>query len=508
MLAKLTRRLHSRGNAARLEAPALKGIALLPSEILGDEIFPLVVDLLSSTTVWHRTLLALAKVCKRWRSIVHSTPLLWDRRVSITTYRFSALGYFRRNRMAEKYFEAVRMWVARSAPYPLSISLDCCFDEAVQGVAKDLERGLDILSTAAARLKSLHINAFGVDNAGVVLLRALERLPSGTLHGLTEVHLIFQGDVTSRRTIPFSFAGSEHLRRAKLNVGPRPLDLLSIPWGQLTHLDLTAPPSVCVAVVAQCSNLTSAALHPMDSPLPDNSTGTTTTLTQLTSLRITVSPSLIEAIGDNLVLPALTTLELYHDFGPWPDLGRVLPKLPLGSIQRLTLEFAHDLHSPERMCALFQLTHSVTELSLKGHVWINNAFLDALRADGPRPKLLLPQLSILSVQCRRQLGVDFGVENWQGLIACRVGAGLTHLVYDVTGYSSESDKGFMPGLAASCVDGLKVDMIFHEIHNQNLTERLYKYSTFAYIAAGGDAYLSFSKETTSNRSWTRPAQEV
>ncbi|KAJ7045021.1 hypothetical protein C8F04DRAFT_1067439, partial [Mycena alexandri] len=418
MLAKFKQRLRS----PQENAPVFSGIALLPSEILGGEIFPLVVHDGIHDDLWHRKLLALAGVCTQWRNIVHSTPFLWNRHIRINTWWFSGVGRFRRNRITKKYFEALRMCLARSAPLPVSIWIDWLSQLAVH--RKDFARAVDLISDAAARIESLHISSRSSDDVGACVLRALERLPTSTFQALTEIDFVFLSNVA---LVPFSVMSAPHLRRVKLklpNAGPDPLSFMSIPWLQLTHLTLAAPPLACLAVLARCCNLVSAVLHHMYTSLPDNTAPTTATLVHLTSLRLTVSSTLIQAVG-NLDLPTLTTLELiYHDNMIWPQL-EVFRQLPLHNIQYLTFEFLESA----TLCALLRCTPNVTELKLKECGCIDNAFLNALRADVPWSKLLLPQLEMLSIDWGPVLGDDFDLETLQAMLASRVGAGLRRLVY-------------------------------------------------------------------------------
>ncbi|KAJ7044657.1 hypothetical protein C8F04DRAFT_1069081 [Mycena alexandri] len=353
MLAKFKRRLRSRRNAAQEpnNAPVLAGISLLPSEILGGEIFPLVVHDELHDDLWHRKLLALAGVCTQWRNIIHSTPFLWNQRIRINTRQFSYVGRFRRNRMAKKYLEALRMCLTRSAPFPVTISIDRL---AFRRDRKNSARTADIISGAAVRVESLRMSILHGDDVGVYILRALKRLPIGTLQALTEINFDFLGGAARHPTVSFSLMNAPHLRRVVLSARSNPLNLISIPWPQLTHLTLAAPPLACVAVLAKCISLVSAALFHF---WEDDTAPTTVTLVHLTSLRLTISSTLIQAVG-NLDLPALTTLELIYDDNDmiWPQL-EVLRQLPLHNIQYLTFGFDDEevLESPTL----------VTELKLK-----------------------------------------------------------------------------------------------------------------------------------------------
>ncbi|KAJ7757488.1 hypothetical protein B0H16DRAFT_1721226 [Mycena metata] len=360
MLVKFKQRLHSRRSTAQKSAPVLSGIAFIPSEILGGEIFPLVVD---EDKLWHRALLALASVCTQWRNIVHSTPFLWNQPIRINTLQLFSVGRFRRKRIAKKYFEALRMCLTRSAPLPVSI---CINSPTLIRDRKDFARAVDLISDAAARMEFLRVSSsLHMDDVGVCILRALERLPKGSLNALTEIDFLLLGTAL-HPTVSFSLMNAPRLRRVKLSAGPDPLNLISIPWLQLTQLTLAAPPLGCLAVLARCSNLVSAVLRYMYPSLPDNTASTIATLLRLTSLSLTISSALIQAVG-NLDLPALTTLSFtYRRTGMiWPQL-EVFRRLPLHNIQCLSFELnGEEVLNSATLCTLLRCTPSVTEFTLE-----------------------------------------------------------------------------------------------------------------------------------------------
>ncbi|KAJ7757499.1 hypothetical protein B0H16DRAFT_1885526 [Mycena metata] len=422
MLAKLKQRLRLRRNTAQKSAPVLGGIGLLPFEILGSEIFPRVVHTERLYDPWHSTLLSLACVCTRWRNIVHSTPSLWNQCIWINTRQFSGLQPSRRNRLVEKYFEALRMCLTRSAPLLVSISIDW---SAFEPDRKDFARAVDLISDAAARIEFLRVSSLCKDDAGVCVLRALERLP--TLQALTEIEFSFLGGAVLQ---PFSVMNAPRLRRVNLSAGPDPLNLVSFPWPQLTHLTLAARPLACLAVLAKCSNSVSAVLHHMYTFEP-NDTAPTATLLHLTSLSLTVSATLIQAAG-NLNLPALTSLELIYDGNTMmlPHL-EIFSHLPFGNVRRLTLEFyGAEMIGTATLCALLHCTPSVTAIILKSTTYIHNALVNALvlRAD-VRSKLFIPQLEFFSIGWSVDNG-DLDLEQLKAMLGSWVvGAGLRRVVY-------------------------------------------------------------------------------
>ncbi|KAJ7757509.1 hypothetical protein B0H16DRAFT_1823765 [Mycena metata] len=214
-----------------------------------------------------------------------------------------------------------------------------------------------------------------------------------------------------------------HLRRVELGAGWNPPNSISIPWPQLTHLTLVAPPFAGVAVLAKCSNLVSADLSEMYTFGLDDTALTTATLTHLTSLSLTISSALIQAVG-NLDLPALTTLSFnYRRTGMiWPHLA-VFHQLPLHTIQYLSFELNNDpTLELTTLYALLRCTPNVISLRLKS-TCISNALVSALRTDVPPSDVLLPRLEAFWMEWAT-LGDYFDLENLKAMLSSRVGLGL------------------------------------------------------------------------------------
>jgi len=94
--------------------PAWEQIKHLPVEVLS-EIFILVVKSWSSDLFGHGGLpppMQLARICRTWRQIAFSTPLLWTFiRIVLPTKRLDV------------YEELIREWIARSAGCPLHLQI-------------------------------------------------------------------------------------------------------------------------------------------------------------------------------------------------------------------------------------------------------------------------------------------------------------------------------------------------------------------------------------------------
>ncbi|KAJ7045020.1 hypothetical protein C8F04DRAFT_521768 [Mycena alexandri] len=424
------------------------GIHSLPSEVLAGEIFPLV----AHGDRWRRKILVLDQVCTHWRHILHSSPLLWTNCIPINTRQFSGLSSA--DSLVASYFTAVKMWLARSAPLPVPVSLNW---SAFRPGTDDFSRAVDIFTEISGRWKSLHIDARWAEEATVYVLRALERQSPGTLHALTEV-AFNSFPVWIRAPVPpFTTIPDRQFIR--------PLEVVSIPWSQLTQLGLiSASALTCRTVLLKCTNIVSAGWEGVtedDSNL--SAELSITTLTHLSLLRLSVSQASIRAAG-NLVLPALTTLELLHDARMvWPH-PAVFSLLPLSNIQKLTLNVALDVLESADLCALLRCTPGVTELKLDTPFGIENAFLDALRADGPVTELLLPRLEMLWVHGGPRFIPYSDAENaqlltaFQAMVTSRVGV-LRRLVYKPVVTNKRLRDKLMLAFPAFSVNGLHVEVL-------------------------------------------------
>ncbi|KAJ6541827.1 hypothetical protein B0H19DRAFT_1174822 [Mycena capillaripes] len=246
-------------------------INLLPSEILTGEIFPLVLE---GAVSWLNTLLVLTSVCVHWRTLVNSTPQLWNKCIRIKTKRFTYLPAPGR-REINRYLVNVETWLARSAPLPIPVSLDL------------------YQLCVAPRWETLRIESRGRTEVAPAL-RALERIPEGTFQALIAAYLSLPFKVWPP-IIPSAFASAPHLKCVELRVWTGDVELLPIPWTQLTHFSLAcSEPRACLAAVAKCTNLISAVLECSSSP--GFAQLATATLTHLSALRIRVSPALVHAL--------------------------------------------------------------------------------------------------------------------------------------------------------------------------------------------------------------------
>ncbi|KAJ7033754.1 hypothetical protein C8F04DRAFT_1395924 [Mycena alexandri] len=474
MLAKFKQRLSSRRNASSV----LDGTYLLPSqdlslpihslpfEVLAGEIFPLVVH--SAGDHWLRKILVLDQVCTRWRHILHSSPLLWTNCIPINTIQFS------RQRRAgntgiivAKYLTAVKKGLARSSPLPVHVSLDW---SAFRPGTDDFACAVDVITEPEirGRWKSLHIDVRWAEEATVDVLRALKRQSPDTLDALIEVAFKSFPVWIRDPAAPFTTIPNHGQQRLA------PLEVVSIPWSQLTKLSLMSATSLtCRTVLVKCTNLVSAGLEGVLEDDIDLSALSAATLTRLSSLHLSVSQASMRATG-KLILPALTRLELFYDTRMVRSHPAVFSLLPLHNIQKLTLNVVLDVLESADLCALLRCTPAVTELKLDTPFGIENVFLNALRADVPVTELLLPRLEMLWFHGGPRFIPYSDAENAQALavfqtmVMSRVGV-LRRLVYKPPSLR-RLDKpppvtnkwlrgGLMLAFAAFSVNGLHVEVL-------------------------------------------------
>ncbi|KAF7347401.1 hypothetical protein MVEN_01495900 [Mycena venus] len=415
------RQTHSCTAQISLKGPTSSAyINLLPSEILVAEIFPLILD---GSESWPKSILVLAAVCVKWKSLVHSTPLLWSRCIPIRTWYLPGSGRPLSNgRLVKKYLTAVGTWLSRSAPLPIPVSLNWYNFQALD----EFSRALSILISAAARWDSVCINAQSNTEAVTCAFRALARIPEGTFQSLTEVSLTVShprknGAVEYAKPL-LAFMSAPRLRSVRLfGVLPGNTDLVSMPWTQLTHLSISCPALSCLETLVKCLNVVSAFINclwwdPSDGP----TTLTTTTLRHLETLRMSVCPGLMDYLG-HLNLPALRTLELFYPdddddmVWPFPESFRQFPLTSAPNLQHLKLSlYGQVLTSPD-LCALLRCTPALTQLDLSGYICADNGLFDALSADVPRTQILVPRLEILRLYC----AIDFDGGSLRAMIASR-----------------------------------------------------------------------------------------
>ncbi|KAJ7267344.1 hypothetical protein C8J57DRAFT_364296 [Mycena rebaudengoi] len=252
--------------------------------------------------------LLLCKICRPWRALALSTPQLWAS-VHIAVPSSSRM---------EKMTTMVDNWLSRSGVLPLSLSV------VVSNTAEpdiDVSTLLNSLIHFSSRWKK-----FSLTLPSLLSFSPLSKVSPEHLSMLEHVCVkrqTFHGEPVHSgfevwRSI-FAFIGAPNLRNAFLN--PQLAQCLSLPWGQLRHLNLSNDTSAYIAshtalaILRQCVGLESCVLAvnfdaEIEAPPPEPCR---MEHLQYLSLETSGEESL-SPFCENLQLPNLRFLE-YCDFG-------------------------------------------------------------------------------------------------------------------------------------------------------------------------------------------------
>ncbi|KAF7367577.1 hypothetical protein MSAN_00820900 [Mycena sanguinolenta] len=209
-------------------------IRTLPIELLV-EIFSLAIEDETHIEDAHR----ISQVCSDWRKVAHATPRLWTRAIRVD------LGSQKIDGREQLYADGLEAWLARSAPLPVSISLELYQENSDPRI---LEEVLKI----APRFRSVHCPDFSP-------LRLIRRLAGCRLDSLEELELGIIDSVLSISEHP-AFTMVPRLRKSSITIVSDEPHIL-IPWGQLTDLTLDSDSvDIILDILPQCATLTCASL--------------------------------------------------------------------------------------------------------------------------------------------------------------------------------------------------------------------------------------------------------
>ncbi|KAJ7804091.1 hypothetical protein B0H14DRAFT_2885712 [Mycena olivaceomarginata] len=231
--------------------------------------------------------------------IICDTPRLWSE--GVVDIRLN-------RKLTDPYLSGLKTMFARSAPYPISLSLDHGGKQSSATTAI-----ADIIVPTVQRWRNFEtdLNSF----------LHFSDFPPGTFQALERLHIKGLSELTTSRPI-MAFQSSPRLRSFTLDNVSTKIHLFHLPWGQLTHLDISDESlGGCRNVLLQCSNLIFAKI-------------TTSMEWDLTA----------EAANSPIVvLPFLTTLvvnfELGPDSGPVGGLEAFFSPLALPSLKTIDFEF-------------------------------------------------------------------------------------------------------------------------------------------------------------------------
>jgi hypothetical protein len=346
-----------------------------------------------TSTIFHPTartalskVLCLSQVSPYWRQIVLNTPRLWaDGVLSVD---------LNRSKVDEIYLDGLRDVLARSSPFPITVSLTADGPPYPNSV-------VHVMTQSAKRWRAVDLHMPSFDS--------FASLTPGTFEVLERLQLQDLDDQTNPIT---AFRSSPRLRHLTLYLShdrPSMIHLLHMPWSQLTHLSVHDNSlGACRAVLLQCSNLISARFstsHEWDLA-PQAAESSVVVLPFLKTLSVAFEEASIDEFGGTaafftpLALPSLTSLDLelhpeadaYED---WPTevFSQFLLRSP--SIEHITLLFCQI--DSEGLIALLRHASALKKLEIRNS-WncLDDDSLQALTYDhGDDASPLAPKLQDL-----------------------------------------------------------------------------------------------------------------
>ncbi|KAF7367731.1 hypothetical protein MSAN_00837000 [Mycena sanguinolenta] len=171
--------------------------------------------------------LLLGRICRRWRAVLYSTPMLWSS-IHIPSLRSDWTQHHDRADFFPRLRPVIEQWLERSASYPLDVSLVAGdFDESTPDT-----HPISLLQNFSQRLRRLRFHG------DLRVLLPILRLGTESLPLLRSIHL------STLANQPFSdYPDAVNLLRIpsltaiSLTVMANPL-ALPFKWSQLTHLSL------------------------------------------------------------------------------------------------------------------------------------------------------------------------------------------------------------------------------------------------------------------------------
>ncbi|KAF7347466.1 F-box domain-containing protein [Mycena venus] len=372
----------------------------LPYELLADimlrALAPRVDEWGRITFASPEEVLVLCRICSHWRSVALNTPKLW------VTETFPVTRFY------EPSLTMTKMFLERSAPLPISISLYC-----------QIPYVLPVLVTAAHRWRSFRImydNRDGLDLAAS--LSGIE----GSLEHLEKLQLDYCPDVHAALHV---FQSAPRLHDITLDTKQTTsLIIPPMPCAQLTRLSLKCgSPQWCLNIIMHCKNLVSAKVltTPWLEASEVSDTVETSSLQCMEQLDISVDVrsagvAHLEPFLRRLRLPALKSLTLtlsvrrsrhplFNSFGL--ELISFLARSP-----RVEYLLLCNCVFPEDMPYILECTPHLTELHFhtSDGAEIDDDFFEMLWYDATDPASLVPKLETLDL-------LDVGHGFWEESLA-------------------------------------------------------------------------------------------
>ncbi|KAG6834980.1 hypothetical protein H0H93_005946 [Arthromyces matolae] len=342
----------------------------------------------------------LSHVCKQWRDITTSNPLLWS-------------SFFVLCNLKTQTLELIKLWLERSADMPLDITFkECLVDlKADEEWSKPPQNPMtpqvmELLTAQAHRWKTIDFE-FSLQISSVLQempVDSFKILESANFRSRRATNVRFDGVGPLEKVWP-AFHSSPMFHSAHYEMEYVRANLLEIPWSRLTSVDVVVPILDLFTVLSECQNLVklvytdplarypSHVLQDRDQPRPDMKP---VVLPSLRHLSMTVcSPP--DEIFQNFTLPNLTSVHIRQN-NIWlkrPDPYAFTNLLTRSECNLRSFSY-NSLGSPVAEELLTEILASpslsfVENLSIDVH--LTNTFADWI-VDGPG-KTALPRLQTL-----------------------------------------------------------------------------------------------------------------
>ncbi|KAJ6531225.1 hypothetical protein B0H19DRAFT_1273435 [Mycena capillaripes] len=337
-----------------------------------------------------RKVLCLSQVSPYWRQIVHNAPQLWAE--GVVSIRLS-------RELTDAYLVGLKRLITRSAPYPISISLNRGSQTSKNRApsSKLLEasrRVAAIVVPTVRRWKNLEADLDSFDH--------YDDLPPDSFEALEKLYIRGFSEQTSPVTV---FQSSLCLRNFSLNtVEGSKIRLIQLP---------------CRTTLLQCSNLVSARFstsYKWDLT-PDAAETPVVVLPFLQTLilifdRAASAPGTIDdglgAFFMPLSLPSLTNIDFQFDSNEdefWPT--EIFSEFQIRSPKIENITLMYTSMDPDGLIALLRHGPSLAKLDIQyGWQCVHDNFFDALRYNTTDPVPVAPKLREMHLWCIGEFNLD------------------------------------------------------------------------------------------------------
>ncbi|TFK37576.1 hypothetical protein BDQ12DRAFT_736109 [Crucibulum laeve] len=243
--------------------------------------------------------LLLCQISSHWRQLAQSMPALWS---SLTLKHLSGLGFD---------LSIGRQWLNMSKDTSLSL-------EAASGYVPDVYKSLryevyveDAFSLVLENVHRWKILSVQLNDSLAARFLGVPDRSSPQLEGI-KISIPRSISKDSMEALPSKLSSFKRLRRLTWSTRSTPSSFLSVPWSQLTHIEILCPlsPSTCLAILKQslqAVDIYISCIKEADSSAIEQ----TIVLPNVKYFRLHSRSDAGEVLR-HLTLPALHTLQLFN----------------------------------------------------------------------------------------------------------------------------------------------------------------------------------------------------